>query len=85
MEIKHKFIHHKSYKFTYLIQVLLMSSYTKYLSCQLELSCSNSTKETLYKKVSNMFKVNNKDTRRATTDIFVVSLILTLNIFHVLY
>ena len=79
IEIKHKFIHYKSCKFTNLIRILLMSSNATYLPVSIYLFKVNK------RNTINMFIVNNKDTRRASIDIFLVSLLLTLNIFHFLF
>ena len=47
------------------------------------ITCSKLTIKAL-NKVRNMFKVNNKDTR-TTPGVVLVSLLLTLNIFHTLF
>ena len=67
--------------FTWLL--VYVSLHKKKTASQQTIACSRSI-ETL-EKLQNVYKVYNKDTGWSSIDVVLVSLLLTLNIFHTLF
>ena len=68
--------------FTWLL--VYVSLHKKKTAAQKTIACSRSTIKKL-DKLRNVYKVYNKDTGVSSIDVVLVSLLLTLNIFHTLF